>query len=87
MDAKCPGNDQSKWKPEDIQFLTCQSCGKEVEIWKDEPLRFCPACQKPVRNPRFSMDCEAWCQSASECPGVKLKRATGDDPASGDDAK
>ena len=73
MTASCPGNDTSKWRPEDIRFVLCLSCGNEVEIWKDEPVRICSGCGKPVRNPGFSLDCAHWCQSASECPGVQMK--------------
>jgi hypothetical protein len=69
----CPGQDQSMWHPEDIQFLKCPDCGGEVEIWKDEPVRSCPSCKTLVHNPRAPQDCEKWCASASECPGVILK--------------
>jgi hypothetical protein len=87
MTAKCPGNDMSKWKPDDIQFVPCPSCGQEVEIWKDEPVRMCPGCGKPVRNMSLNLDCEQWCPAASECPGVQMKPPREDVPAPGDAEK
>lgn len=76
--SQCPGNDMSRWKPEDIAFVACPHCGHEVEIWKDEPARTCPACKKVVCNPSSKLDCEEWCSAADQCPGVKLKRSSED---------
>lgn len=73
MEGHCPGNDMNRWRPEDIQYIACPSCGGEVEIWKDEPVRICPGCGKSVKNPALSLDCEEWCKSASECPAVQMK--------------
>lgn len=75
MVTRCPGSDQSQWKPEDIHYVACWNCGVEVEIWKDEPMRRCPQCRRPVRNPNLQEGCEKWCPAAGECPGVALKPA------------
>lgn len=64
---RCPGQDPQRWKPEDIADVPCPHCGVLVEIWKDEPLRTCPACKGNVPNPRLDMGCAAWCASAKEC--------------------
>lgn len=73
----CPGQDMGQWKREDIAFVACPSCGEEVEIWKDEPVRQCPKCGKPVCNPRTPQDCEKWCAHAIDCPGVQMKQRDG----------
>ncbi|MCX7017550.1 MAG: hypothetical protein WCK47_09930 [bacterium] len=74
METRCPGNDASRWKPEDICFTKCHECGAEVEIWKDEPVRACPSCACFVHNPRLMPDCEKWCPSADTCPGAQMKQ-------------
>lgn len=63
----CPGQDLSKWRPDDIVFTACTSCGTEIEIWKDEPQRICPKCHQEVRNPRIDLGCAKWCASAEQC--------------------
>ncbi len=67
---RCPGQDLRLWKPEDICYVRCAGCGGEVEIWKDEPVRRCPSCGKPAKNPRLDPGCGAWCPHASECQGL-----------------
>ena len=74
MDEHCPGTDMRYWKPEDIACIPCPVCGAEVEIWKDEPMRHCPSCKQPVRNPRMPADCENWCSLALHCPGIIQRR-------------
>lgn len=66
-ESRCPGQDLSKWRPEDIAYAVCPSCGSEIEIWKDEPFRMCPGCQREVRNPRIDLGCAKWCASADQC--------------------
>ncbi len=66
---RCPGQDQRYWKPEDITFVRCPSCGEEVELWKDEPARACRKCGAVVRNPRLERGCAKWCPQARECLG------------------
>jgi predicted amidophosphoribosyltransferase len=68
-EPKCPGQDQRFWKPEDIFDVICPSCGSQIEFWKDEPVRTCNQCNKPVRNPRLDLGCAKWCQKAGECLG------------------
>jgi hypothetical protein len=57
----CPGQDQRYWKPEDIRTVRCPGCREEIEIWKDEPVRACPACGVEVRNPGIDDGCREWC--------------------------
>ncbi len=64
---RCPGQDMRNWKPEDICYVNCPHCQKEIEFWKDEPTRVCSGCQKEVTNPRMDLGCAKWCKSAEEC--------------------
>jgi len=74
MQAKCPGQDQRFWKPEDIFDVSCPYCGREIEFWKDEPFRLCRGCGREVRNPRLDLACAEWCASAAECLGHGLEQ-------------
>jgi hypothetical protein len=53
-DPKCPGQDQRFWKPQDIFDVICPHCGHEIEFWKDEPVRNCDECKRPVCNPNWT---------------------------------
>ncbi len=66
---RCPAQDLRYWKPEDIFDVLCPNCETEIEFWKDEPMHLCPACKKPVRNPKIDLGCARWCQYAEECLG------------------
>ena len=66
---RCPGQDQRYWTAEAIFDVKCSHCGKDIEFWKDEPMRICPACEKEVRNPRIDLGCAKWCKHAEECLG------------------
>ncbi len=72
---RCPGQDMRKWKPEDIFDVRCQACEREIEFWKDEPVRECPGCGLEARNPRMDLGCAEWCASAEKCVGVEVARA------------
>ncbi|MBI1747227.1 MAG: phosphohydrolase [Acidobacteria bacterium] len=61
------------WKPEDIFDIKCPWCKQDVEFWKDEPRRACPACRRDVRNPRIDLGCAKWCKSAAECLGITIE--------------
>ena len=71
--AKCPGQDQRYWKPEDIFELKCPGCGAEMEFWKDEPRRKCRGCGEQVWNPKIDLGCAKWCQYADQCLGDLMK--------------
>jgi len=64
---RCPGQDMRCWRPEDIFLGKCPSCGAEIEIWKDEPFRYCPSCRTQVRNPKLDCGCTQWCKHALDC--------------------
>jgi len=68
-EPRCPGTDMRNWKPEDIYDVKCPWCETEIEFWKDEPLRACPACHRHVPNPKMDVSCIKWCKHSSECPG------------------
>lgn len=60
------------WKPGDIFDVTCPWCKQAtVEFFKDESRRNCPACHKPIKNPRIDMGCLKWCPFSKECQGVQ----------------
>ena len=67
--ARCPGQDQRFWKPEDIFEVECPGCRKAVEFWKDEPQVKCPHCKQVIANPKLDLGCAKWCQYADECLG------------------
>lgn len=69
MSVRCPGQDQRYWKPEDIFDIQCPYCDHEIEFWKDEPMRFCPSCEKEIRNPKIDLGCAKWCKFADSCVG------------------
>ena len=68
--ARCPGQDQRYWKPEDIFEVKCPGCGESVEFFKDEPNLKCRNCGQDVSNPRIDLGCAKWCQYAEQCLGV-----------------
>jgi hypothetical protein len=76
-DARCPGQDQRYWRPEDIFWLACPRCGAEIEFWKDEPARVCAGCRTAVRNPRMDQGCSTWCREAGRCLGHPVESAAG----------
>ena len=84
-EAHCPGQDLRNWKPEDIREVSCPACGNLVEIWKDEPERACPKCQKPVYHPRVGRGCADWCIHGKECQTgsseIQLPEGEGGDSA------
>ncbi len=69
LSAKCPGQDRRNWKPEDIFEHPCPHCGGAIEFWKTDAKRVCPACFKPVLNPKFNLGCALWCVYADQCVG------------------
>ncbi|MFC1498393.1 hypothetical protein ACFLS1_08000 [Verrucomicrobiota bacterium] len=71
---KCPGQDPTRWKPEDITEILCPACGTSMEFWKDEPVRDCPKCKKHVRNPKLNLGCAEWCKFADDCLGTETKK-------------
>ncbi len=71
--VKCPGQDQRFWKPEDIFDVSCPSCNKPVEFFKDEPKLKCRNCGQAVVNPKIDLGCAEWCQYAEQCLSVSVK--------------
>ncbi len=66
---KCPGQDMQYWKPGAIFEVKCPKCGKEVEFFKDDPTRKCPACGHRFLNPSLDFGCASYCQYAEQCIG------------------
>ena len=74
---KCPGQDLSRKKMEDVVCnLPCPSCGSEVEFFFDDKVRFCPKCRTKVSksDPQVLKDfgCADWCEAAEKCIGTEL---------------
>ena len=74
--ARCPGQDQRFWKPQDIFEVDCAKCGNPVEFFKDEPQLKCRQCGHIVINPKIDLGCAEWCQYAEQCLGVRLSNMT-----------
>ena len=67
--SRCPGQDRSRWRSEDVFESPCPGCGAPIEFWKDEPRRRCRRCGRTAFNPRFDPGCAAWCPMAGDCLG------------------
>jgi len=81
---KCPGNDLSRKKMEDVVCnLPCPSCGSEVEFFFDDKIRTCPRCGNKVSKSDTQLlkdfGCADWCEAAEKCLGsdsfLRLKKA------------
>lgn len=70
---KCPGQDQSFWRPEDVFEIPCPYCGYSIEFWKNDVTRNCSNCKQQINNPRFDPGCAAWCSYAEKCIGERAK--------------
>jgi hypothetical protein len=73
----CPGRDRSSWTPDDVFELPCTECGAQIEFFKDDKRRYCPACGACNPNPRHDAGCAAWCPAAAKCSTGR--NALGDD--------
>ena len=67
--STCPGQDRRFWKPTDIRYEVCPSCGASIEFWKDDVKRSCPSCGSTMINPSFDPGCARWCPYAEKCLG------------------
>lgn len=67
--VRCPGQDRSFWKPDDIYNVTCARCGAPVEFFRTDGFRICPSCGGCISNPRLAMGCAQWCEHAVACLG------------------
>ena len=66
---KCPGQDTRYWRGDDIFEAKCPKCGAEVEFFKDDTTRPCPACGHRFLNPGMDFGCAAYCPHAAQCIG------------------
>jgi DNA-directed RNA polymerase subunit RPC12/RpoP len=64
----CPG--AIVFKDARPDYIDCPHCGREMEIWSDEPLARCPSCHLWVSKERGA-SCIDWCKSAVECIGLE----------------
>ena len=70
MKFKCPGQDNSGLKAQEIK---CPECGYKLEIFSDEVKVRCPNCKSLVCRERIP-SCIDWCRYAEKCIGeAKLK--------------
>lgn len=65
-DKHCPGS--SGIKQPTPEYLTCSSCGEEVEIWTDELKAKCTSCNSLVYREQ-TPSCIDWCKFAKQCIG------------------
>jgi len=64
----CPG--AIVFKEAKPEYMACPHCGKEMEMWSDEPLARCPHCRLWVNKERGA-SCIDWCKFAAECIGLE----------------
>ena len=64
---KCPGSFARKL---DGVLVVCPACGREVEIFTDEPKRTC-RCGNVLRR-EARPTCAEWCPAAAQCLGEQL---------------
>ncbi len=67
----CPG--AKSLREPTPEFVTCEACGAEVEIWTDEFKVRCPSCGGTVLKGRLP-SCVDWCQHAEDCVGSDAYR-------------
>jgi hypothetical protein len=68
MAGSCPG--AIVFKDARPDYVDCVHCGREMEIWSDEPLARCPSCGLWTSKERGA-SCIDWCRSAVECIGLE----------------
>ena len=68
---QCPG---SSTRNLEVDLISCQDCGHEVEMFSDETKRRCPRCKKMVFRDCMP-SCVDWCPSARECVGEERWQA------------
>lgn len=70
---KCPGQDTRFWDRDAVYDVSCPSCGRLVEFFKDDTIRRCPGCGYRFRNPKLDLGCAEWCPHAEQCLGGAVK--------------
>lgn len=69
MPFECQGS--QKFRQPQPEYIKCNSCGEEVEIWTDEVQTTCPKCKAKVTRQEGS-SCLDWCKYARECVGDRI---------------
>ncbi len=69
MISKCPGS-QSFSQPHP-EYMNCNYCGAEIEIWTDEAKAECPKCKKTSIR-LGGQSCLDWCKYAKDCVGGEI---------------
>ena len=69
MIVNCPGS--KRFKQPEPENIKCPSCGKETEIWSDEPKATCTKCGKVIIR-QNGQSCLDWCKYAKECVGAGI---------------
>lgn len=67
---KCPGQDTRYWKADAVSEAKCPRCGSDVEFFKDDTTRRCPACGHRFVNPAMDFGCASYCRYAEQCLGA-----------------
>ncbi|MCS7149573.1 MAG: hypothetical protein N2Z40_00550 [Caldimicrobium sp.] len=66
---KCPGQDLRYWREDAIFEVFCPFCKETMEFFRDDTVRRCSKCGKPVPNPRMDFGCAVYCKYAEACLG------------------
>ena len=65
MEFKCPGRINNA--PKDTVIIACPTCGREIEVFDDEPKVRCRCGQWVFQEVLPS--CAKWCAAAAQCLG------------------
>ncbi|MFC1590324.1 HD domain-containing protein [Candidatus Omnitrophota bacterium] len=69
MISNCPG--AQRFRQPEPEAMKCPHCGRELEIWTDEPKTECPACKNTVTR-KDGQSCLDWCRYAKDCVGADI---------------
>jgi len=66
--SMCPGI--NKFVRPTPEYFKCPLCNCDVEIWSDENIGICMACNKEFRRPNKDLSCLDWCDYADKCKEI-----------------
>lgn len=65
VEKTCPGI--RKFVRPVPEYLKCNHCGGNVEIWSDEDTGICEDCGRDIPRHEKEQSCLDWCEQADKC--------------------